>query len=510
MYLCTSTQVRCQAKISRHLNPKTRDLQAFKAYFPKKIQNTGVYCYNVVIILPSERRASVFIKRELETTINSYLKRKSPHCNVLLLSGARQVGKSTLVANVIKREPAIVLNLFESPTLSAQIDATDTFEEFERLLLRTANFKPSNGSILVIDEAQESKRIGRWLRFFKEKWTNQKAIVLGSILSNLFEGDATYPVGHVEEIVLRPFTFKEFLSANKREGLIEILQSSSFERPLSDADRNSFIKPYLDYLRTGGMPEIVVNNVEGSEGVHAAWDRLLRHYALDVERHMGEMYKSIFISAADRIADITCSPVKMSQIISTQSPSYRRLPGLMEILEKWHLVHRVQAQTKHPESASGLASKRYLFDVGFVNFFINQGQTVRWDDRGIKGNIVYPKLQESLVCNEIVAYQAAPSSALNYYKESRNSQEIDFIVTNGDTIIPIEVKSQSSFGKNSLIPMINYLSQRNLKTGILIYNGEMKSVEIGNITIHAVPPYYVSEFKRLIPALNTHPSQYLP
>lgn len=438
------------------------------------------------------------VERNLGKTIIDYLNGPEEHMSPVLLSGARQVGKTTLIEYLLKDKKAIILNFFEMTTLPRLIDETKSFEEFERLLLRELNFKPSEGTILVFDEAQEARQLGRWLGFFKKKWKHQKIIVSGSILSNLFNEDVAYPVGRVDEIVLRPFTFKEYLSAIGKTGLIEILKDASFDKPLSSTDRQSFTDPYLDYLQTGGMPDIVIKVKEGSEDVRSSWERLLRHYSLDVERHMEEIYKSMFVSALDRIADITCHPIKNSQIISTGSPSYRKLPKFLEVMEKWHLVHKISAQTKHPESASGLASKRYIFDLGLVNFFINNSSSVEWSERSDVGNLVYPKLQETFVCNEIIASCPTPLSSLNYYRETRNSKEIDFVLPVGNKILPVEVKSQSSISRNSLIPMINYLVQRDYNQGILVYNGEMKKIKLQGKTILAIPPFLLSEVQQLI------------
>lgn len=438
------------------------------------------------------------IKRQLAVIVKEYLGREEANSNVLLISGARQVGKTTLIEDLLKDKKAIILNLYERTTLPREIDKTESFDEFERLLLREINFRPSEGTVIAFDEAQEAKRLGRWIRFFKEKWASQKVIVSGSILSNLFEEGVAYPVGRVEEVVLRPFSFKEYLTAINKDGLREILETVSFKRPLSEADRESFIGPYLSYLQTGGMPAITIGVRDGKEQPLEAWDRLLRQYALDVERHMEEIYKTMFVSALDRIADITCHPIKNAQIISTTSPSYRKLPHLLEVAEKWHLVRRISAQTKHPESSGGLASKRYLFDVGLTNFFINHGRPVEWQDRSDVGNLVFPKLQENFICNEITAASPYPESSLAYYKETRNSREIDFIWTVNGNPVPVEVKSQTSVSRNSLVPMVNFLEQRGLFTGVLVYNGGMERLKAGGKDIIALPAYLIGELGRIL------------
>lgn len=440
----------------------------------------------------------MIIKRDLESSLREYILRDEEHSNTLLLGGARQVGKSTLVEHVLKDFRGIVVNLYERASLSRSLDDIETFDALERLFKREFSFTPSEGTILVIDEAQEARRFGRWIRFFKEKWPHQKVIVLGSILSNLFEDNIAYPVGRVEELTLRPFSFKEYLSATGRDGLKDILEQANFERPLVEADISALIRPYLLYLQVGGMPAVVLDHHRGREEIPVMIDRLLGQYAMDVERHLKEVYTTMFLSAMKRIAEITCHPIKNSQIVSTDSTSYRRLPALLETMEKWRLVHRVAAETRHPESGGGIASKRYLFDVGFTNFFINHGMPVQWSKRTDSGNLVFPKLQENFVCNELVLARPSSTIPLRYYKETRNSAEIDFVVSLKDRIVPLEVKSSSNTGRNSLKPMLSFLRHFGSETGVLISTGGMKTTRIHDKTILHVPPFLVGEMERLL------------
>ncbi len=439
----------------------------------------------------------MIINRNLAASINDFIEK--PHeNNVLLLGGARQVGKSTLVKEVLKNKPNVFINLFEDPSLSEKIDVLQSFVEFEKLLLREMNFRPTGDVVLVFDEAQESKKFGHWIRFFKEKWPHQKVVVLGSILSNLFEDGQPYPVGRVEEMILRPFSFKEFLLATNRQALREILESVSWEVPLSENDREACIKPYLEYLQVGGMPTVVNQFRDLTTPPYTTWNQLLGQYAADVERYLDDNFRSLFLSAIDRLADVTCTPSKISQIVSTDSPFYRRLPKLLEVLEKWHLAAKTTAQTKQPEAAAGIASKRYLFDVGLVNFLLNQSQPVKWQKRSDAGNTFYGKLQETFVCAEYLATHPTPPVTFNYYRDSRNSQEVDFIFTLNGQNVPVEVKSQSTINRNGLVPSVNYLEHRGLSTGVLIYNGPMTRLKMKGKTILALPPFLVSEMGRLV------------
>lgn len=440
-----------------------------------------------------------YVPRSLTTEINHYLKETDTYNNTLLIAGARQTGKSTLIKESLKEKAVCFVNLFERRSLPEQINQVENFTDLERLFLRELNFKPSQNVILVIDEAQEAKRLGRWVRFFKEKWPHQKVILLGSILANLFAENIAYPVGRVEEIILRPFSFEEFLLATDREGLKEILTTVSFENFLAESDYKSFIKAYLEYLQVGGMPEIVKNFVTVSQDPSLAWEQLFRQYAIDVERYMKEIFQSLFLTAVERIAGHTCHPIKNSQIVSTDSPSYQKLPRLLEVLEKWHLILKSSIQTKHPESSTRVPGKRYLFDVGLANHLTQQNAPVTWKTRSEKDNIIYGKLQENFVACELLSLNPF-SSSLKFYRETRNSQEIDFIFSSNKQKIPIEVKSQSSINRNSLLPIIHFLAQHDKNFGILVYNGPMTKLKLKNKLIYAIPPFCLNQILKNITA----------
>lgn len=442
--------------------------------------------------------------RELEAKILDYIRSAEPQNNTLLLSGARQVGKSSLIQNLLQGQNALFINLFELPTFVERIDQTQSFAELEKLLLLEFGFSPGAGRLLVIDEAQESKILGKWIRFFKEKWRHQKVIVLGSILSQLFAGENNYPVGRVTEITLRPFNFKEFLLAIGQTGQRDYLNHFTLKTKMSPTDLQSFADSYLKYLQLGGMPDVVIRSEQKRESPVFLWGQLLRQYAMDVERCLGENFKSLFLAAAKRIAELTCQPAKNSEIVATDSPFYRKVPLLIEVLEKWHLVLKTHVKTKQPEAGSGHASKKYLFDVGLTNFLLTQSKLPRWQDRSQLENLVYGKLQENFVMTELIALKASPETGLQYYKDNRNSKEVDALINLGDKTVPLEVKSQTTINRNGLAPMTNFLEQTRGSQGVLIYNGLPTTLQHHGKTIVALPAFLTSEIPRLFSLAPHH------
>ena len=128
---------------------------------------------------------------------------------VLLVEGARQVGKTRLVEQAMEKSdgPKIFLNLEQDAFLRSQIDSCVDFKEFQELLEDRLGFSKDVRSILCIDEAQESLTLGRHVRFMKEQWPRTTTILTGSSMTRLFRKGTRYPVGRVRRLVLRPFSF---------------------------------------------------------------------------------------------------------------------------------------------------------------------------------------------------------------------------------------------------------------------------------------------------------------
>jgi hypothetical protein len=432
----------------------------------------------------------MIVSRTLQASLKNQLKINDIHRDVIMLGGARQTGKSTLVANLLHETPHIWLNLYENPPLASRIDQTQTFADLETLLFTECAFRPGDGKVLVIDECQEAKKLGSWVRFFKENWKNQSVILLGSILPQLFSDQESYPVGRVREWTLRPFHFEEFLHALGKSHLIRFACNYDFDNPPNPVTESPLRDAYLLYMQTGGMPRIVFDFVNKQQNIDISWQGLLRQFSLDVERYTKETQASLFIHILNQIAAHTSQPLKYSQILATDSAAYRQLPSFLELLDRWHLSFKACACAKHPEGRTHKASKRYLIDTGLVAYFLHRNQPLLWQHRPESMNPVYGKLQEHFVAQELVALDESVGSNLSFYQANHNAKEIDFIWRG----IPIEVKSQATVNRNHLKPMATYLKEQGRETGVLIYNGPVQKLMYQDKKIWAIPPYLLRFF----------------
>lgn len=91
----------------------------------------------------------------------------------------------------------------------------------------------------------------------KEDWLHQTTILLGSMMSRLFRDGVREPVGRVQRMIIRPYSFKEFLRAHEKEHLVEAISNWQPTEPFDTNRHTQLIQDLEIYLETGELPEVV-------------------------------------------------------------------------------------------------------------------------------------------------------------------------------------------------------------------------------------------------------------
>lgn len=174
----------------------------------------------------------------------------------LVLRGARQVGKTTLVRMFAKEfDNYIYLNLEEKEN-SELFAADNSFEDLLSGIFFKANVrKDSQRTLIFIDEIQNEPKAVQSLRYFYEKRPDIYVIAAGSLLESLMGRHISFPVGRVEYMALLPCTFVEFLSAIGEDMLAQQVENVTVPQSLHNYTLDLFKK----YMIIGGLPEVVAN-----------------------------------------------------------------------------------------------------------------------------------------------------------------------------------------------------------------------------------------------------------
>ena len=424
---------------------------------------------------------------------------------VILVEGARQVGKTTLVRQFLEqdRRPALSLNLEENTLFRSKIDACVEFTGFEDLLRDQLGFDPESKILLFIDEAQESRKLGSFVRFMKEKWGGARVILTGSTLTRLFREGVRYPVGRVKRIHVRPFSFSEFLDAGGKAGLAKVVRE--FDKPISKTRHQTLLEFLDDYLLVGGLPQVVTEFWSGGD-----WELRRREIEADYEqdfiRLFGEENQHIVHGCFRSVANFVGSPSKYSTVVRSASQrELERIKTIFARLEDWKLIHLSPQRGPSPESSYGFHPKRYLFDTGLLRDFREQAlpridilETLDSASRTPLGGIV-----ENQAAIELIG-QFGP---LQGWRKSSSGLEIDFIIKWGGTHIPCECKATKKIKKTQLRGLRGYLDRFERKTGMLFSFAPLEEISLGDGKRVINIPLYLAESVDAILEKNLSDSQ---
>ena len=179
--------------------------------------------------------------------------KEDTHRKPLILRGARQVGKTTVV-NEFGKQFANYLSLnLEKREVAALFDLSAPLKDLMPLFFAYCGEVKKEGSTLVfIDEIQNSPKAVSLLRYFYEELPEIYVIAAGSLLENLIDVHVSFPVGRVQYMALRPCSFREFLGAIGEEPLLSVLDKPE----VTIAFHERLMVLFNIYTLIGGMPEV--------------------------------------------------------------------------------------------------------------------------------------------------------------------------------------------------------------------------------------------------------------
>ncbi len=195
----------------------------------------------------------MLFNRTLEKHISDW--KEKPKRKPLIIRGARQVGKTTLVEKIGQNFDVFISLNLEKSNHGAYFENTDEIKRiFDGILLdKNLILLPEQKCLLFIDEIQQSPHVIKLLRYFYEELPEIHVIAAGSLLEFALNEIDSFPVGRVEQVVLHPMNFEEFLLATNKTALWQRLAQCDF----SETTYPIFYKEFCNYMVIGGMPEAI-------------------------------------------------------------------------------------------------------------------------------------------------------------------------------------------------------------------------------------------------------------
>lgn len=410
-------------------------------------------------------------KRLLLKDLNHWLHK--PNRKPLILRGARQVGKTTLVSLFAEQfDQFISLNL-ERQEDKALFEQNYTIQELvEAIFFLHSKDRQQPNTLLFIDEIQNSSAAVAMLRYFHENYPTLPVIAAGSLLESLLDRHISFPVGRVEYLRVHPLTFEEFLIALGEEPAAAMLN----QIPLPIVAHDKLLKLFHRYALIGGMPEIVQQYAATHDlaQLRPIYDNLITAYLDDVEKYsprdsqtpvIRHVIQTAFREAGNRI---TLAGFGQSHYGS------KDVGEALQVLEKALLLHRCYpvTDTRLPLVPNLKKSpKLQLLDSGLVNYFSG----LQADIFGSKDlNSIYGgRIIEHLVGQELLASQSSLLFQLHFWVREKNQSnaEVDFVLAHGNKVIPIEVKSGATGRLRSLH---QFMDQAEHGFAVRLYAGKLE------------------------------------
>jgi hypothetical protein len=392
-----------------------------------------------------ERWAQTFLK-------SWYLKeRRKP----LVIRGARQVGKSTLVRQFAQNNGLVLneINLEQHLYLDKIFQSLDMdiiIKELDALAGRNIQ---STGAVLFLDEIQATPNALQALRYFYENKPELPVICAGSLLEfALADLHFSMPVGRIEYYHLGPMSFGEFLAAIEPE-LWSYCSEFHVNQTIAAAANRKLLKRQREYLFVGGMPEAVHLFAQKAAlpEVTAVHRSIAETYQDDFSKYAKQKDLALMQKVFRQIPRIIGQKVKYSNI-SRENKS-REVKAILDLLVKARVCHQVVHS--HCSGVPLIADidesihKLLFMDVGMAAYLTGMDWIALQALDG-KALVNEGKLAEQFVGQHLIDPLEPPRLTYWLREVKSANAEVDYVTATGNQVVPLEVKAGKSGALKSL------------------------------------------------------------
>ena len=412
----------------------------------------------------------------------------------LLINGIRQVGKTWSIKNFGENH----FDDFLYVNFDLEPDYSDIFKRskdpkkilFELSILFERKFDPAT-TLIFFDEIQGSNEALNALKYFCEAPDNYYIIGAGSYLGITLSRGASFPVGKVEMIELKPMTYKEFLIASDQDFLVDFIESIDRIEPISEPIFKKLNGYLFKYYLVGGMPEAVKiwTGTRDFKQLEKIQENIINAYFRDFSKYPpSNMIPKIIAIWDSIISQLSRENRKFKYSEINKSARAREYENALEwliagnYLSKVTMIEKFQLPLKGYENTTHF--KVYMPDIGLLRKMsdypisslleIKQGENIQF-----KGAIA-----ENYVLQEM---NATNTGGVYYW--AKNNYEMDFAIQWKDQVLPVEIKAGQNVKSKSMTKLLESLDK-----GVRI---SMKNLTHDSKIIN-IPLALTSELMRLL------------
>lgn len=355
----------------------------------------------------------MYIQREAQNSMERILKQPK----VLLILGARQVGKTTMVKHVLAGKNSLFLNLDIESDWS-RLEAVASLPPKDAMLVL------GNPDFLIIDEAQRKPETGRIVKGWFDAGLSNRIILLGSSSLNLLNQAAESLTGRNDKIFLPPLLFRESIGS-------QIWYSSEFSfKQIAENFSGQVQALLLQSMVYGNYPESAISKDKQGFLLNLSSDYLMKDVLqMGLVKDPNLLRKLLMLLAFQ-----AGSMVSVNELAVKTGISRATVERYLDLLEQTFVIFRLPAYSTNPRKEISKSQKIFFWDTGIRNALINDfSENVMRSDIG--------QLWENWVVAEFAKQNLLSGNRKNlYFWRSRTGSEVDLIVKDGNSLEAYEIK----------------------------------------------------------------------
>jgi len=440
------------------------------------------------------------MRRDIEKELVSWKSQEERY--PLIVRGARQVGKSYLVETFGKEhfQNNVVVNFEFQPQLKDCFQSLDPVEIINKLQLLLGVQIKEDSALLFLDEIQECPQAIMSLRYFKEKMPKLAVIAAGSLLEFAMRSpDFKMPVGRIQFLYLEPLSFSEYLDASGNQELRKFLAKVELNVPVDEVIHKKLFELLRIYLLIGGMPAVLNEYLSSKDLMNCQkiQTSLLQTYRSDFGKYAKISQHKYLQKVFDTIPRLVGQRIKYSNIDSdTRS---RELKNALNLLVLSGVVKPIYL-TKASGLPLGAQINEQKFKLNFLDVGLMQNSCGLQSQLSVEEDFMQINagaVAEQFVGQELVAYSEKHQQGNLYFwaRDKKNSMaEVDYVISVGSSMLPVEVKS----GKEGKLKSLRiFIEDKKSKFGIRFSQDKLSYYD----KILSIPLYMVGQMPRLVKGL---------
>lgn len=458
-------------------------------------------------------------ERNISNYLGSWI--SSPNRKPLILRGARQVGKSSVVRRLAAThfKYFLEINLEHNSSIGSLITNNSPQRAVELLEIQYKAKVTPGETLLFLDEIQATPQVLAALRYFYEQLPELHIIAAGSLLDfALDDAEFSMPVGRVQYAYMGPASFPEFLVAIGEAQLLEFLKSinlnsaeiQSHTALVPDALHQKAMRLIRTYTLVGGMPEAVATYASSRSLMQV--EEVKRSLFTSFRDDFAKYRKRVDVSAVRKIFEQIPKLVgqRVKYVKLDRDMRANKIADTLDMLSQARVITKVKHSSCNgiplAAEANDSVFKLLFLDIGLMTTACETSaiEIEKIDELNLINN---GSLAEQFIGQHLL-YPENPSiepSLFFWQREERNaSAEIDYVVTQNSQIVPIEVKAAQG---GSLRSLHYFMAQKNLEVGVKFDSQPprviMSTAKLADGTsldykLISLPHYLVSEVGRAL------------